>query len=337
VSDLSSAPPSPSPTEVRPSRDFWENWAFLGVLTVAISAFLPLAFFAPVPLGMANLVYGRKRGLLFGGGCLMILSLLCAYAHLPLTLPALFVISLINGFIISEIIYRRINPVKGVIRVGLSIVMIITMVTLAVKLLGGSEWQAQFQQGLSLSIQKIVKENAEIFSQNTEESKAMKEMLEKPQEIIAQFMQVVPVIVFAVFFLELWSSFFILLRNSFPWRKKVVYPFAVRHLIHFRVPDFFIWLLIVGLTFSLTGSYFKPWGEIVGYNILYALGLFYFFQGLGVYLDMLNFFKIFGIIRPLLVMITVFWAWRFLVVVGVFDVWINFRKFLKNKNQGDLV
>lgn len=36
--------------------------------------------------------------------------------------------------------------------------------------------------------------------------------------------------------------------------------------------------------------------------------------------------------------ITVFAVWRVLVIVGVFDMWINFRKYFKKKdNEGDML
>ena len=45
------------------------------------------------------------------------------------------------------------------------------------------------------------------------------------------------------------------------------------------------------------------------------------------------FLKIFGFLRPLLVIFTVFMAARVIALVGVFDMWANFRRFLTHKNE----
>ncbi|MEI8347855.1 MAG: DUF2232 domain-containing protein [Pseudomonadota bacterium] len=315
----------------------WGQWPFLALLTVSLSSFIPLAFFVPVPLGMANLLYGRTKGLLFGLLCLSLVTLVTVSTHLSYSIPGLFIISMVNAWIVSEMIFRRINPVKGIVQTGLVFILLVSLVALAFYSMKGGSYQVELQNTLIASVEKMSKENAALFTADSEQGQFLKEFLAKPQEFIKEFLQIVPVIVFAVLFFELWACFFMILRNSLIWRQKIIYPFAIRHLLYFRLPDFFIWILMAALGLALLGNYWQPGAEVVGYDILYGLSFFYFLQGLGVYLDLLNFFKIVGIFRPLLILLTVFWAWRFLVLVGVLDVWLNFRKFMKNKNQGDLV
>lgn len=101
-----------------------------------------------------------------------------------------------------------------------------------------------------------------------------------------------------------------------------------------------VYPVIVGLGLYVGSDYglFEK-SEFWGGNILYCLAPFYFFQGLGVYLDFLSFLRVGGLIRSLFVFGTVLMGWRYLIVVGLFDLWINFRRFFKidNDKEGDRI
>jgi len=128
-----------------------------------------------------------------------------------------------------------------------------------------------------------------------------------------------------------------ILRNSLVWRIRHAYPFGLKDLVRYKVPDFFVWPLIAGLALFLGAEAIAPWAEVLGGNILACLGIFFFFQGFGVFVDLLSFLGINGFFRSILIVSTVFMGWKVLVLAGLFDIWVDFRRFMKTKknDEGD--
>ena len=90
----------------------------------------------------------------------------------------------------------------------------------------------------------------------------------------------------------------------------------------------------------LGADYGLPAGsEVIGRNLLYCLGVFYLFQGFGVYNDFLKFLKIGGFIKTLFIAFTLILAAKFLAILGIFDLWFDFRRFFTNlkKDKGDTI
>ena len=97
-----------------------------------------------------------------------------------------------------------------------------------------------------------------------------------------------------------------------------------------------MWPLIGGLALAVGGDYlFGSTGITIGANLLYCLSVFYFFQGFGIMSALLDHIKLKGFLRAMLTVSALVLAWRVLVIVGVFDNWVNFRKFLIDKSEGD--
>ncbi len=63
--------------------------------------------------------------------------------------------------------------------------------------------------------------------------------------------------------------------------------------------------------------------------------MFYFFQGFGLYISFLNFMGLGGFLRAVLVIATVITANEVLAIFGLFDMFVNFRKYMKRKDQGE--
>jgi hypothetical protein len=85
----------------------------------------------------------------------------------------------------------------------------------------------------------------------------------------------------------------------------------------------------VGLVLILWGNQLGfQYSEFVGMTILHCLGIFYFFQGFGVFSDLLSFLGIMGFFRTLVVMIVIFLKGGYLIAAaGLFDNWFEFRKY----------
>jgi hypothetical protein len=110
-------------------------------------------------------------------------------------------------------------------------------------------------------------------------------------------------------------------------------------LLRFKVPEHVVFLLIIGLAVYLGADYgLGSQAEVFGSNVLGCLAVLYFFQGFGIYNDYMAFLKMGPFLRMILTTLTVLFAWKMLVAVGVFDLWFNFRKFIKKQNgEGDKI
>lgn len=69
------------------------------------------------------------------------------------------------------------------------------------------------------------------------------------------------------------------------------------------------------------------------------MGVFYLFQGFGVYNDFLKYLKIGGFIKTMFIAFTFILANKFLAILGIFDLWFDFRRFFTNKkkDEGDTI
>ena len=183
-----------------------------------------------------------------------------------------------------------------------------------------------------------IKSNQEIqnaLNLGGEKAILLKEILSKPQEMTKEILSWSFAVVFSGIYLSVWASFYFVLRNSLAWRLKKNYPFGVVHFTHFKLPFTLVYLLIIGLGLTLGGEYITSYAPVIGMNILYCLGSLYFFQGFGLMYDFLVVKRIRGFLRSLIIMSALMFAWRFIAFLGLFDVWVNFRKFLKKKDEGD--
>ncbi len=311
---------------------------FLGIIALALCASGPLSLFASVPLCLAFLLFGRSKGLILIVvgllGTILLPKVSAVFGHLW----GIYLLAAINSVVISEMLMRKVRPAKGVLVSGFVIVTLIALIFSIFTLSMDTTLEAEVEKIVVQTIDalKAEKENQVFLKSSDENAIALRNFIDNPKTMVTQILNWMPSIIFASTFFSIWVSFFLLLRNGQIWKHKINYPYDLKDLTGFRLPYEFVWPLIVGLTLFAGSKYFLgPWGEVLGGNILVGLAVFYFFQGFGVYLETLTHYKIFGLFRTLLVMTTLFMAWQLIVLVGVFDMWVNFRKFFNKKNQND--
>ncbi len=318
----------------------WGKLIFLGALSVVLSSFTPFFLLAPAPLAFAFLLFGPLRTVAVALFFTVLIFALVFKTGLSLVSGGVFLLALAYAAIVYIIIKRKMNPVTGLMRYGFGIV------GLAATTIGVGVWSAGISlkpyllQVVTTGINEI-KSNAEygqLVSKGGEDIRALQDMMQDPNGIVQELLQWSPSALFVMVILTLWISLFVVLRNSSVWSSNRPYPFDVNTLINFKAPDFLLYGLIAGLAFAAGGDLIAgEWLQIVGMNILYAVGVFYFFQGVGVFLELLNSLKILGLFRSIIVVFTIFSAWKMVALIGLFDNWFNFRKFFKKNNEGDIV
>ncbi len=308
----------------------------LALLAVGLLLFPPLSILAPVPFAFAILVAGRMKGLIFSGIFSVGMTVLAIYFPdfiNPIARGTL--LFAVMGLFLAEIIFRKIHPIRGFITLGI----LLNILFGSILLIGMASKSFSPKKVVEESVVKLVAElkTSEklnlIKEEDGEEARAIKDIIDKPQNLVKKIVSWIPAGIFVSSFFIAWICSYVILRNSLFWRQKVKYPFGIRDFLRFKVPDYFVYPLILSLVLTLGGEYILgEQGTLIGGNLLYCLGIFYFFHGLGIFMDLLDYLKVFGLLRTLMFAITFLFAWRVLVIAGVFDLWVNFRKFF-NKNN----
>lgn len=318
---------------------------FLAIISVALCSFGPLSVFAPVPLILAFLLYGRLTTLFIGGASTSLLWLVSVNSvkiTIPFAIAGMYLSAFLYALLVAEVILRNINPVKGLIYTGIILVCIAGGSLIGYNQLSKVSVREELKSSV-VKLMAIVKEqnkDNEALKSNGEEARAFQDIISKPEELANEIFGVLPAAIFIIVFFGLWISLYMTLRNMSIWRYKHHYPFSLKDLINFRTPDFFVWPLILSLGAVLGAEYGLPkLAGLIGTNLLYCLGVFYLFQGFGVYTAFLKYLKIGGFLKTVFVIFTLVMAYKFLAILGMFDLWFDFRKFLtnKNKDEGDIL
>lgn len=322
---------------------------FLGLFALALSTVPLLCLFVATPLVMASILYGRTKSYLMS--TILVVGTL-ALSKLPGMSPevssilsiqfSMLLFGSLVALVVSEIILRRVSPTVGVFKVGATLALV-AFFTLGgyVSTTGMEQVRNEVESVVTTRVNelKAEPEYKEFLKTGGEQALDLESALSQTKEISDGLITWMPAAAAVGFFIATWVAMLLVLRNSIVWRVRYDYPFYSSDLLKFRVPDQLVWILILGMGMVLAGSSLENFtASAFGWNILYALGVFYFFQGLGIYLDFLTHLRIFGLMRSLLVIFTVFMASKVIAFIGVFEIWANFRRFFNNQNdnEGDI-
>jgi len=188
---------------------------------------------------------------------------------------------------------------------------------------------------IELSSDKLAEQKEVIEKSSDKESIQALQLLENPGLLAKELKEAMPSYLFIGVYLMLWFNTFLALKSRRLLLSGNEYAYSEKNLLNFKVPFPFIFLLVLALVLAIWG---KDLGyeslESIGFSLIKCLGVFYFFQGFGVFSDLLNFLGIFGFFRTLLVMVVIFMANYMIAVAGLFDNWFDFRKyFVKQKTE----
>ena len=166
-----------------------------------------------------------------------------------------------------------------------------------------------------------------------EDARILSDILSSPEKTVTQIIRWSPSLLVSVIFGGLWVCLGVVIKNAPLWRDRLAYPWNSSHFLAFTMPFHSVWFLILGMVCYLLGD---PAGDslrVIGGNVLYCMGVFYFFQGFGILIDFLVHVNISGILRTIFIITAVVMGWKLIVLLGVFDMWFNFRKFFKKGNS----
>ncbi len=309
------------------------------VLLISLSVLFsygPLNLFAPIPLAFGHLLYGRNKSTAIAFVTILLLGL---FTFIPSNfyLMMAFCCAYIFAIFIAESILNNWHPVRALIFSGISLISTLWVLLFLFFLFSATAPKAMVFNSVNDFIEIFKKDNAQLMLSDAPGATAIKELLRDPnlisQMILNWFFSLIFISIFATF----WIGFLVILKNRHIWSKHVIsYAYTHKDLLTFKSHEYLIYFLIGGLVFYVGGDFLEidiPTLEVFGGNILFCLSFFYFIQGLGIYLDFLHFLKIYKVMRLFFTVLTVLVAWKILVILGVFDLWVNFRKFFRTSRK----
>jgi hypothetical protein len=294
-----------------------------------------MSVFAPFPIALAVILYGRVLGFLTGLAGLTAAFAFAFFMYQDLTLFWFYACVLIFGIAIAEIVLRNINPVKGLVVFGLAFILsFVGIGTLILKSRNQSVEQFIVQQ-MEMSKDKIEQQKKIIEQSTDKDSLQVLQLLDQPKLLARELIESFPSYFFMGVFLMLWFNMFLTLKSRRLLLSAQDYPHSEKNILNFKVPFGFVPLLVVGFVLAIWGNSFGYGNlEPVGLTIIKCLGIFYFFQGFGVMSDLLTFLGIMGFFRSIMVMIVILMANYLIAAAGLFDNWFDFRKyFVKRKTD----
>ena len=303
---------------------------FSSILVYFITLSVPyLIGFAAFPLVIATTYY--KRGWSFS---LILICSLIVFLLLQISdnqwismLFPLYLLAAAMAVVVGEILLREIPPIKAILSTGIFLVALI-FVGGGTLVQQNKEQAAEFLRTSLMSIQDQVQEKSP--KDSIEFKDHIQFMIDRVDKIVVS----TPVYVFISIFLGIWLNLYLILRGHRTLGFVRNYPYQLKDLTRLRLPNWTAYgaigvLALYVLPAGRVGSTLQDWAE----GAAYVLGTFFFLQGFGVYLEYLDFLKVRGFFRSFLVFITAVFAHAILAILGLFDLWFNFRKFFKDKGK----
>lgn len=303
-----------------------------GLSAVMFSLTLVFSFLAAIPLMFGILLYGRTlgyiNGLVFGFVCVVIAAFYGGGAMLVGSYAFAFLIAALC----AEASLRNVNPIKFIFFGGVGLFFLSSISTIG--------YLKHQNTSLKEVTVQFIETNAQAFKKNVfntskagnvEESMKSLSMLENPEKTADKIIKELPGYIILTNFVLLWLLTFLALKFI---RVKIGVEkdrYTDKDLLKFKMPDYYIWIVIIGLALLIWGSELGEWHSSLGHFIIQSLGAFYFFQGFGLYIEFLNFVNFYGFLRIVLVCVTVFTAGSLIAIIGLFDMFVDFRKYLKKK------
>lgn len=313
-----------------------KRWLLLGGTSIILCLSFILAIFTPYPIALAGVFFGKARGYALIVISLLGMGVLSYFLDKSMGLFSFFFLAMVFAVFTMEVVLRNMNPVKGIVFFGTSFLLVMTMIV------AGLYSSGKFHPKEYLVAQ--IKEQAnneelkkQLLNSTEKGSIDLAAQLNQPELLAEQILKPFPSYVIVVVFLTLWTNIYLVLRS----RRLLSMGLGLKHetseksLMHFSMPEMCIWLVIAGLLLSIFGKDYlgSENYEIFGLALLSGLGVFYFFQGFSIFLDYLSSWRIYGFFRFIIVGVSVLMAsWAF-ALIGLFDGFFDFRKFLKKDNQ----
>jgi hypothetical protein len=306
----------------------------LGAMSILLCMSYFLTLFSPLPIAIAAQSFGRAKGYLLGVACWFVVTLIGQFILKDMSFAYFYLIALVFAVMVSEISLRSVSPYKGIILNGMVILILSTGLIGIIVAKSELSLREILVEELRATTEQFNLNRDKLAPETSKETINALAIFSKPELLADELMKSFPGYFIMSIFFTLWANLFVLLRI-----RRVMNPFGEltfndRTMLELKLPDWCIYPVILALVLSVWGDQLLgSMGNIYGLTLLKAVGVFYFFQGFGIISQFLTHWKIFGIFRILLVMFVIFTGAWLVAVIGLADMWINFKRFLNKQNS----
>lgn len=306
----------------------------LGVSSILLSMSYVFSVFTPFPLGLAVAIYGKKKGFITIAVTFLFSLLISLFVFKSFVFAFVIFIAGIISLICSQTVMNNYNPVKSIALGGTSIIVILSAMFFAIvssqnidikEYLIEEIKTQKTQMDSALAKEKIVSTDENVFD--------VQAFLSQPELVADYIIKELPGYFMMSVFLIIWFNLGLLARS----RRITLYLMGQQNLIakeslfNIRLPDQLVIVVALALAAVVFGDSLSESYVTLGMTALKVVGVFYFFQGFGIYIAFLNYARIQGFFRTLLIILTIFTAGQVLAIAGLLDTFFNFRKFLIKK------
>ncbi len=302
---------------------------FLSLVTLVLSGSLFLL--APIPLLFSFLLYGMAKSFIASGVFVTValgMSQVGGNFEFLLGYGLQMILATLFSFAAFYVIVSGNNPAREFLKRGVGLAVLLTVLMVGTELVAGKSFLVDYFNELevvTLQPFEAMKADARVHEQIVA-AKAEFESLKQMRFAV----------MFLIFSAIMWLSLYVALRNKRVWSGDRNYRFTRLDLVNFKVPEYGAYIVVAGLAlFLIADSFQYAFVKTASLNVLLCMGGLYFLQGMSIYLAFLSYLKIFGFLRSFLTILTIFSANKIIAVVGLLDLWLNFRKYFK-KNEGDI-
>lgn len=297
-------------------------------LTIFLLAHIPLAdaitvLFIPLPVFYYFSKLGRVSGaLILALGLLTVLAGM-AIAGTDAAFPMIVLLAVL-GFTMSEVV-RFSYRIEKIIIISTALFLLCGFLFL---LLEGFKEDLSIWDTMKIFTTKYIQANIDYYSQLDPSSEQLAALKENTGRIVDIFLMLFPS-------LSLLSTSILVLINLLAARpifQKAALPFPdFGDLTRWRVPEKIVWIVIMaGFMVMIPAGSLKT----IGLNVLLIMALVYLLNGLAVtafFQDRLNVPRFFRYLFYF-ALFAVPYAMMGVIVVGLIDVWIDFRKPVKEQD-----
>lgn len=299
--------------------------AFLSAATIPLLGSIGLLFI-PLPILYYYSKLGRTQGMVVFVVSLLVLVISFKILGLKASFLTFFLSGSL-GLILSEVL-RKSYSIEKTVFYSVAVFLVLCFVLLiyySVKL-GKTPWNF-----IEFHISESIQENIRLYSQLDAPSEQLDLIRNNTKAIITVIINLFPALILISVSFTAWLN---ILAGRFIFQRRGMWYPDFGDLAYWKISDRMIWFVIISGVLLLI-----PVGmlKVVALNLLIVFLFIYMFQGLAI----INFFfkkkNVPGFFRTICYFLI--FAQQFLLILvvglGLFDVWVDFRKLFNKKKMRD--
>ena len=306
------------------NKDFFTGIILSSSFFLAASL-IPIAgsvFFILTPLPI--LYYYTKTGRIQGGGIFVIsltlVALFLAFSSSMTSLPFLFISGFL-GIILSEILHKNYSIERTILYPAtvLTVLWLTVIISLSITL-GKQPWHL-----IEDYIGRNIQESIDLYTQLDIPADQIAQIKDNFKEITIFFTNIFPALFLVSVLFTVWIN--TLAAKDIFYINGLTYP-DFGNLSRWKAPEGLIWILITSGVMLLIPA---EWVKFLGLNMLIVCLFVYLLQGLSIISFIFktkNVHRLFRIICYFFIF-TLQYIILVVITVGVVDLWVDFRKFVK--------